>query len=95
MLLSRGSEIGFRLLRTAAGLLCLIAIPVLAEQPDSKETLSAEILSDSGSQSTGQGGPPATVCEPATFGSPFVTLDSWIYPAIFRLYGLGFLNHVF
>lgn len=28
-------------------------------------------------------------------GSPYVTVDSWVYPAMFRLYGLGFLDHVF
>ena len=28
-------------------------------------------------------------------GSPYVPVDSWIYPAMFRLYGLGFLDHVF
>ncbi|HEY1984066.1 MAG TPA: capsule assembly Wzi family protein [Terracidiphilus sp.] len=28
-------------------------------------------------------------------GSPYVTVDSWIYPAMMRLYSLGFLDHVF
>src|SRR5579863_6157739 len=42
-----------------------------------------------------QFGPPASVCEPSTMGSPFVPVDSWIYPALFRLYGLGFVDHVF
>ncbi len=28
-------------------------------------------------------------------GSPFVPVDSWVYPAILRLYSLGYLNHVF
>jgi len=28
-------------------------------------------------------------------GSPFVTVDSWIYPAVMRLYGMGYVNHVF
>src|SRR5664279_5986273 len=38
---------------------------------------------------------PVSVCEPATLGSPYITVDSWVYPAIFRLYSLGFLDHVF
>src|SRR5664279_2637702 len=38
---------------------------------------------------------PASVCEPATLGSPYINVDSWVYPAVFRLYSLGFLNHVF
>jgi Capsule assembly protein Wzi len=37
--------------------------------------------------------PPA--CAPADRGSPFVPVDSWVYPAILRLYSLGYLNHVF
>lgn len=34
-------------------------------------------------------------CEPASLGSPYVTVDSWIYPAVLRLYSLGFVDHVF
>src|SRR5258708_20690551 len=37
----------------------------------------------------------ASVCEPATLGSPYITVDSWIYPAVLRLYSLGFIDHVF
>ena len=37
----------------------------------------------------------ATVCEPGTLGSPYITVDSWIYPSILRLYSLGFIDHVF
>jgi Capsule assembly protein Wzi len=32
---------------------------------------------------------------PASLGSPYIPVDSWVYPAVFRLYGLGFLDHVF
>jgi len=28
-------------------------------------------------------------------GSPFVTVDSWVYPAVMRLYGMGYVDHVF
>ena len=93
---SKSSEIGFSFLRTAAGLLCLLAIPILAEQPDLKGLPSSELVStDSAGQPAAKAGPPASVCEPATLGSPFVPVDSWIYPAVFRLYGLGFVDHVF
>jgi len=94
--LSRISRTGSRFFRTAAGILCLIAFPILAEQPDLKAIPSAEtVLTGSGGQSAPPAGRPASVCEPATMGSPFMTLDSWIYPAMFRLYGLGFVDHVF
>ena len=82
-------------LKTAAGLLLLIAIPTLAEQPDLKEQSSPELVSsDAGGQSAAKQAP-ASVCQPAALGSPFVPVDSWIYPAILRLYGMGFLDRVF
>ena len=87
---------GFRFIRKAAGLLFLITLPILAEQPDLKALPSAETVStDSAGQPAAQAAPAASVCKPETLGSPFVTVDSWIYPAIFRLYGLGFVDHVF
>ena len=62
----------------------------LAAQPSSNA-----YSSESADPSAGQVRPPAAVCEPADLGSPFVPVDSWIYPAMFRLYGLGFVDHVF
>lgn len=44
--------------------------------------------SGGGSQST-------SVCEPASLGSPYINVDSWVYPAILRLYSLGYVDHVF
>jgi Capsule assembly protein Wzi len=38
---------------------------------------------------------PAPICEPAAMGSPYIPLDSWMYPAIMRLYGLGFIDTVY
>ena len=37
----------------------------------------------------------APVCEPTMLGSPYIPVDSWVYPAILRLYGLGFVDNVF
>jgi hypothetical protein len=37
----------------------------------------------------------ATDCEPAVLGSPYITVDSWVYPAVLRLYSLGFVDNVF
>lgn len=34
-------------------------------------------------------------CEQPEMGSPYIPVDSWIYPAVLRLYSLGFLNHVY
>jgi hypothetical protein len=38
---------------------------------------------------------PVPICEPATLGSPYIPLDSWMYPAIMRLYSLGYIDTVF
>src|ERR1700712_773446 len=31
----------------------------------------------------------------SAMGSPYIPLDSWIYPAVLRLYGMGFVDTVF
>jgi len=38
---------------------------------------------------------PSEDCELSMSGSPYIPVDSWIYPAVLRLYSLGFLDHVF
>ncbi len=49
----------------------------------------------SGATETGALPSASAVCEPAALGSPYVTVDMWIYPAIYRLYSLGFVDKVF
>lgn len=34
-------------------------------------------------------------CEPPVIGSPYIPVDSWVYPALWRLYALGYVDHVF
>jgi len=38
---------------------------------------------------------PAVVCEPSALGSPYIPVDSWVYPAILRLYSLSFVDNAF
>jgi hypothetical protein len=38
---------------------------------------------------------PASVCMPAALGSPYIPVDSWVYPAMLRLYGLGFVDNIY
>ena len=40
-------------------------------------------------------GRPVPVCEPSALGSPYIPVDSWVYSAVFRLYGLGYIDTVF
>lgn len=34
-------------------------------------------------------------CDQSAQGSPFISVDSWMYPAVIRLYSLGFVNHIY
>ncbi len=34
-------------------------------------------------------------CEPSAQGSPYIPVDGWIYPAMLRLYSLGYVDDVF
>lgn len=38
---------------------------------------------------------PAPICSPATLDSPFIPVDSWIYPAMLRLYGMGYVDMMY
>ncbi len=36
-----------------------------------------------------------SACAPATLGSPYIPVDSWVYPAVLRLYSLGYVDNVY
>jgi hypothetical protein len=38
---------------------------------------------------------PADACQPSILGSPYIPVDSWVYPAMMRLYSLGYVNTVY
>jgi len=69
-----------------AGLLLIAGNAFAAEQPGKPEPAP---------QSGRDNGRPAPVCQPSTLGSPYIPVDSWIYPAVLRLYGLGFVDTVY
>src|SRR5208283_3901349 len=57
-------------------------------------------LPPAASQGAGQGGPaPAGSqsddCSSSVAGSPYIPVDSWVYPAVMRLYSLGFMDSVY
>jgi hypothetical protein len=37
----------------------------------------------------------AADCDVSPSGSPYIPVDSWIYPAVLRLYSMGFLDHIY
>lgn len=81
----------FDMLQTSAkkcfsigALLLLCAVAAAAERP---------AAASAGSQADPAG--MVSGCDPDQLGSPYVNVDSWVYPAIVRLYSLGFVDHVF
>jgi hypothetical protein len=70
-----------------AGISLGIVTSLFAEQPGAPEGAAPAA---SGNQSA-----PAFPCEPAELGSPYIPVDNWVYPAMLRLYSLGFVDHVF
>lgn len=72
------------------GLLLTSTLAIAAEQPGTPRDGSAVPAAQASSSAA-----PTSVCEPAVLGSPYVPVDSWVYPAMLRLYGLGFVDHVF
>jgi hypothetical protein len=64
----------------------MTANPIAAEQPGTPDGAGQSERDSSGS---------ATVCEPSTLGSPYIPVDSWVYPAVLRLYSMGYVDHVY
>src|SRR5580698_2539898 len=76
----------FRCATVLTGLLLGTAALLTAAQPGKP---------GSGAPSADDPSHPASVCMPSALGSPYIPVDSWVYPAVLRLYGLGFVDHVF
>jgi hypothetical protein len=56
--------------------------------------LIGPLLIATGASSTAQTSLPP-VCEPSTLGSPYIPVDSWVYPSMLRLYSMGFVDTVY
>jgi Capsule assembly protein Wzi len=65
----------------------LTAGPVAAQQPAAPKAAAP--------QGAGHTGGVEPDCAPAALGSPYIPVDSWVYPAMLRLYSLGYVDDVF
>jgi len=61
------------------------AFPLAAEQPGAPDG-AAQVVPAGGASSP---------CEPSKLGSPYIPVDSWVYPAMLRLYSLGYVDNVY
>ena len=68
-----------------AGLLLIASAALVVGQPGAPD----------GAGQAGDTSRPASPCEPSALGSPYIPVDSWIYPAMLRLYSLGFVDDLF
>ncbi len=50
---------------------------------------------DNAGQTNRDAGRPASACELAVMDSPYIPVDSWVYPAVLRLYSLGFVDMIY
>jgi hypothetical protein len=66
-----------------AGLPLVTANSLAAEQPGAPDGTGRD------------SNPVATVCQPSALASPYIPVDSWVYPAVLRLYSLGYVDNVF
>jgi len=57
--------------------------------------LAVDAATPPAAQLPGDAGRPAPVCEPSHMDSPYIPVDSWIYPAVMRLYSLGYIDAVY
>jgi hypothetical protein len=55
----------------------------LVDQPSGQATIR-----DKGDSST-------TDCDRPSLGSPYIPVDNWVYPAVLRLYSMGFVDHIY
>jgi hypothetical protein len=64
----------------------MTATAMTAEQPSGRLGTGQSVLNPGGS---------AAVCEPSKQGSPYIPVDSWVYPAVIRLYSMGYIDHAY
>ena len=62
--------------------------PMLAETPGEAGATPAVAAASSPTA-------PVAPCNVAQLGTPYIPLDSWMYPALVRLYSLGYLDYAF
>ena len=73
----------------AALLIALLLTPAVARAAELSATALSAQPQDFDSDR------PADACESSTAGSPYIPVDSWIYPAVLRLYSLGYGDTVY
>jgi hypothetical protein len=74
-----------------AGLLLFTAGSLAAQQPGTPNKVALQ----GAGQVDDDTGQSEHACDPSKLGSPYIPVDSWVYPAVLRLYSLGFTDKVY
>lgn len=77
-----GGKVVFPLLVSAFLLICLYPRTALA-------------MGAKGNSSQAAGSEDEFDCTPPAHGSPYIPVDSWIYPAVLRLYSMGYIDTIY
>lgn len=89
---NRTAAVHMRFNAVVLGSVLLVAFPLSAAASEQQQ--GADQSSNySGASNNSDSSMPR--CDRSMSASPFIPVDSWIYPAVLRLYSLGFLNHVY
>ena len=83
------------ILLLACFLLVAGAGPLRAETPAAPIEESATILLPANPLGSEHTYSPVAPCRTSVMGSPYIPMDSWMYPALSRLYSLGYLDTAF
>src|ERR1700739_409327 len=75
-----------------AGLLIGIGLLLHAAEHSSAQTAATQ--SASAGYRSRQPAPTGN-CDQAIIGSPYIPVDNWMYPAVFRLYSMGYVDHIY
>jgi len=90
----RGVRVNRRLVESPVFLRAALLVALFLMPASSLATELAGV-----SQSANQGGrdldSQSDTCESSVTGSPYIPVDSWVYPAVLRLYSLGFVDTVY
>lgn len=68
------------------GICCIVTGSIRSEEPPAPA---------SGAQMDNNSANAAQDCEPSLNDSPYIPVDSWVYPALWRLYALGYIDTIY
>ena len=68
------------------GICCIVTGSIRSEEPPAPA---------SGAQMGNNSANAAQDCEPSLNDSPYIPVDSWVYPALWRLYALGYIDTIY